>query len=984
MDVGRVEATLSARFDKDPFEKYDRALDSAFKGSQKKINADLDATYNDQDIDRYNRDLNEAQREAQKGATAKLDAKADTSAIGRYKRELDGADRTQRQTETSAKKTGAGFTALASNARFLAGTAAIGGLVVAFRSMYQEQAEAQAASASVSAALKTMGTGANVTAQDVDRLSAAISRKAAVDDEAVTNAAAMMLTFKNVRNETGEGNKVFDRSIELTADIARLYGTDMTRASVQVGKALNDPIKGINALSRQGLTFTEGQKEQIKTMVESGNVMGAQKLILKELEMQVGDQAEAYGKTLPGAVDRTKIAFQNLMESLGGKIAPAVSAVADALESVLSGKAFGGSSGKLFDPIIKGAKAIQAAIAPVFKGIGDAFQDIFGGKNGAKNRKDLQEIAKAFGDVMQVIAGIVRRAVPAIVGMFRGLFTVIRGIIRVVGGILSGDWGRVWSGLKDIVSGAFRILFSIIRGVTAPMRELLARIFAPVGRIFTSAWNTAKNAVSSGVRAVVSFVRGAAGGAASAARAVGNAIGDGFDTIKSIPGKVRGFISDAIDGVRGLAGKAASAGLSVGRAVINGIGNGLSAAGSFLGNVGRGIANWINANTPFGDTIKIGPASVRLPALAQGGRVGPSLRGAQMFIAGEGGKDEWVISQEGDRAKNTAWAIEALEALTGKQVAMFRGGGRPSKAKLQKARGKLKNTKWATGLETRTRQIEQLETEYGQKERRYSIGDDEYLINRDDGSVEVNTAVINSRISELDDLIKLKNNLEKKVRDLISWIEDTSAKLLTTIRLLRALAKKGNKATRKRYTKEADRYSEARTAMDDVVPDLRNDLADLGIDVEELQFEKSRIEGYRDDGKAAPSPGGDTGGGGPGTTPATPEEIARAAREQIEAFNSSRSSLFAGFGQNFIGAGGAITPLVEASGLRYFGAGMSGAGGVLGAGGGSGAATAAGGGYGSAVNAGAGGVIITNNYAAPPPDPHTWSQGLAWEIRTAV
>lgn len=982
MDVGRIEATLSARFDKDPFEKYDRALDSAYKGSQKKINADLDATYNDGDIDRYNRDLDEAQREAKKGATARLDAKADTSAIGRYKRELDGADNAQTRAAAGSRKTGAGFTALASNAKFLAGGAAVGGLAIAFRSMYQEQAEAQAASASVQAALKTMGTAANVSAKDVDRLSAAISQKAAVDDEAVTNAAAMMLTFKNVRNETGEGNKVFDRSIELTADIARLYGTDMTRASVQVGKALNDPIKGINALSRQGLTFTEGQKEQIKTMVESGNVMGAQKLILKELESQVGQQAEAYGKTLPGAVDRTKIAFMNLMESLGGKIAPAVSGFADLLEGVLTGKAFKGGGGKaLFDPIIKGAKEIGRAIGPIFKGIGDAFQDVFGGGQGKGFTKDLQEIAKAVGDIMKVIGAIIRRAMPGIVGMWRGLFTAIRGIVKVIGGILSGDWSRVWSGLKDIVGGAIKALLSAIRGLTAPMREILARALAPVGRLFSSAWNAARNAVSSGVRAVLSAIRGAISGISSAARSIGRAIVNGFDAVKSVPGKVADLIGDAISGVSRLAGKAASAGLSVGRAIINGIGNGMKSAAGFLSNVGRGIADWINANTPFGDTIKIGPASVRLPALAQGGRVGPSMRGAQMFIAGEGNKDEWVISQEGDRRKNTAWAVEALEALTGKRVAMFRSGGRPSKSKLNKARNKLRGTNWATGLESRLDRIDQLETEYGQKERRYSIGNDEYLTNNDDGSVTVNTGVIDGRLKELNDLIKLKNDLEEKTRDLISWIKETSKKLLTTIRLLRALAKKGNKSTRKKYKKEADRYSEARSAMDDALPDVQNSLVDLGIDVEELQFEKTQVEAYRGQGRSATPTTPDTE---PGTGAPTPEDIARAAAEQVAAFNAGRSSLFTGFGQNFIGAGGAVTSLVEASGLRYFGGGMSDSRGVLGAGGGSGDPTMAGAGFGPAVNAGAGGVIITNNYAAPPPDPHTWSQGLAWEIRTAV
>ena len=48
-----------------------------------------------------------------------------------------------------------------------------------------------------------------------------------------------------------------------------------------VGKALNDPLKGLTALSRIGVQFTAQQQEQIKAMVEVGDVAGAQKIILR-------------------------------------------------------------------------------------------------------------------------------------------------------------------------------------------------------------------------------------------------------------------------------------------------------------------------------------------------------------------------------------------------------------------------------------------------------------------------------------------------------------------------------------------------------------------------------------------------------------------------------------------------------------------------------------------------------------------------------
>jgi phage-related minor tail protein len=63
-------------------------------------------------------------------------------------------------------------------------------------------------------------------------------------------------------------------------DMSVALGTDASGSAIQLGKALNDPIKGVAALQKVGVSFTESQKEQIKTLVETGDTLGAQKIIL--------------------------------------------------------------------------------------------------------------------------------------------------------------------------------------------------------------------------------------------------------------------------------------------------------------------------------------------------------------------------------------------------------------------------------------------------------------------------------------------------------------------------------------------------------------------------------------------------------------------------------------------------------------------------------------------------------------------------------
>jgi hypothetical protein len=64
--------------------------------------------------------------------------------------------------------------------------------------------------------------------------------------------------------------------------------------AVALGKALNDPIKGISALTRNGITFTESEKERIKVLVESNKVGEAQNMILQAIETQVGGNGRSY------------------------------------------------------------------------------------------------------------------------------------------------------------------------------------------------------------------------------------------------------------------------------------------------------------------------------------------------------------------------------------------------------------------------------------------------------------------------------------------------------------------------------------------------------------------------------------------------------------------------------------------------------------------------------------------------------------------
>lgn len=176
------------------------------------------------------------------------------------------------------------------------------------REVLRNTIEAQYAIAQLEARIRSTGGAAGKSSEELQKMAAALQSVSIYSDEAIMSAQAMLLTFKNIRG--GE----FDRALQVTLDLAAAMGTDATGAALQLGKALEDPTIGLTALRRSGVSFSEAQQEQIKIMVEAGQIMEAQNMILAEMETQFGGAAAAARDTLGGALAGLKNDFGDLLE----------------------------------------------------------------------------------------------------------------------------------------------------------------------------------------------------------------------------------------------------------------------------------------------------------------------------------------------------------------------------------------------------------------------------------------------------------------------------------------------------------------------------------------------------------------------------------------------------------------------------------------------------------------------------------------------
>jgi hypothetical protein len=228
--------------------------------------------------------------------------------------------RGQNDAETGLNKLGKSAKRLAKIGA--AAFAAVGaGAVVMGKKLLDAGERAATSNARIEQITKSMGQFEGATDQVTDRLVKLAEKTAklvGVDQNLIKEGQALLLTFKSVSADADKVGGVFDRATKAAIDLAAAGFGSVTTNSIQLGKALEDPIKGLAALGKSGVTFTAEQKELIKTLVETGRVAEAQEIILKAVETQVGGTAEATAN----ASDRMKVAFSQLQESLGERLLP--------------------------------------------------------------------------------------------------------------------------------------------------------------------------------------------------------------------------------------------------------------------------------------------------------------------------------------------------------------------------------------------------------------------------------------------------------------------------------------------------------------------------------------------------------------------------------------------------------------------------------------------------------------------------------------
>ena len=227
------------------------------------------------------------------------------------------------------------------------------------------------------AVLKSTGSVAGETSQAIrDLANKYEDLNATIDDKVIQSGENLLLTFTNIRKDA------FEPTLQAALDMNQAMGggPDGLQGTIQkLGKALNDPVKGLQALGRVGVTFSADQQKQIKDLVAHNKLYDAQKVILDELTKRFGGSFKTAGTTAAATFAKLGDAAEDAQMALADAMLPALKDIASTLNSFLRDPATIAAIRSFGQSFGAGLQKVAAYLKTVdWKGIGDSLKTAAG------------------------------------------------------------------------------------------------------------------------------------------------------------------------------------------------------------------------------------------------------------------------------------------------------------------------------------------------------------------------------------------------------------------------------------------------------------------------------------------------------------------------------------------------------------------------------------------------------------------------------
>ena len=219
------------------------------------------------------------------------------------------------------------------------------------------------------------------------------------------------------------------------------------------GKAGLDVFNGIvDAITNIGDT--------IRNIFTDGNLGGARQFLIN-----------LFGEEATGVIDGAITILQTVWNILSGFIEFVNAYVRPIVEQI-----FSFIVGTVLPQIAQAFAEWAPTIASILQGLAEVVSTI------------ATAIMAVIQFLMPTIQSIIGVALETIKGVVSGALTAIKGLVDVFAGIFTGDWTRVWEGVKSIFSGVWNSLKSIASGVLNGIIGLVNGVISGLNKLKIPDW----------------------------------------------------------------------------------------------------------------------------------------------------------------------------------------------------------------------------------------------------------------------------------------------------------------------------------------------------------------------------------------------------------------------------------------------------------------------------------------------------------------
>jgi hypothetical protein len=365
--------------------------------------------------------------------------------------------------------------------------------------------------------IKNMGGAARVAFKDATGFAEDYGKAIGKDDDDILKVVNKLSTFPAAFGKGTLGAEGMRRATQAAFDLEAAGIGSAEGNIIGLGKALDNPIKGLTALSKSGVSFTAEQKQQIQNYVKQGKLAEAQKVLLAGIETNAKGAAT---KTADG-LTRAKVALDGFAEGLATKALPFLDRfgtffVDKALPAIQTGLKSAGAAlqafvGFLGNPVVQTFGAAILAIVVALKIYNTVLAAIRIATTAYAAVQAVLNVVLTANPIGLIILAVVGLAAAIVVAYKRSetfrrivnaAFSGALRVIRAVWGWIKSNWPLLLAIITGPVGLAVRFVVTHFGQIVAFVRSIPGKIKAVFGGVKTLLTDAGRNIVNGLIRGI--------------------------------------------------------------------------------------------------------------------------------------------------------------------------------------------------------------------------------------------------------------------------------------------------------------------------------------------------------------------------------------------------------------------------------------------------------------------------------------------------